>query len=134
MVISPYNFMEEAADNVHKIEIGEDVWPNGNTFIVGVASNKLKENKPELYQAVCDAMEEAMEYTKENPQETAEILSDGYDATADEILSWMNDPASSYTTQLQGIMDLADFMVEAGFLENGPKDISEIAFDNVKGN
>ena len=74
MVISPYNFMEEAADNVHEIEIGEDVWPNGNTFIVGVASNKLKENKPELYQAVCDAMEEAMEYIKENPQETAEIL------------------------------------------------------------
>ena len=134
MVISPYNFMEEAADNVHEIEIGEDVWPNGNTFIVGVASNKLKENKPELYQAVCDAMEEAMEYIKENPQETAEILSDGYDATADEILSWMNDLASSYTTQLQGIMDLANFMVEAGFLENGPKDISEIAFDNVKGN
>ena len=46
----------------------------------------------------------------------------------------MNDPASSYTTQLQGIMDLANFMEEAGFLENGPKDISEIAFDNVKGN
>lgn len=24
MVISPYNFMEEAADNVHEIEIGEE--------------------------------------------------------------------------------------------------------------
>lgn len=134
MVISPYNFMEEAEESIHAINISEEVWPNGNTFIVGVASTKLKEERPELYEAICKAMDEAMAYIAENPEATAELLADGYDASADEILSWMNDAASSYTTELQGVMELANFMVEAEFLKEGPKSIDEIAFDNVKGN
>lgn len=134
MVISPYNFMEEASGEINEIEIGKDVWPNGNTFIVGVTSTKLQKERPELYKALCDATEEAMTFIKDNPAETAELLAKGYDASAEDISSWMNDERSSYTTELQGIMELANFMEQEGFLEKGPKDISEIVFDNVKGN
>lgn len=133
MVISPYNFME-VDEGMKEIKISEDVWPNGDTFIVGVASEKFKEEKPELYDALCKALEEAMEFIENNPEETAEILAKDYDASAEEILTWMNDEASGYTTKLQGIMNLADFMVEEGFLEEGPSDISELVYDNVEGN
>lgn len=134
MVISPYNFMEEKEENIHEIEIGKDVWPNGDTFIVGVASKKLQENT-ELYDAVCKATEEAITYIAENPEETAKILAAGYpDATEEEILSWMADERSNYTTKLQGVMELSNFMVEEGFLEKGPSDISEIVYENVEGN
>lgn len=134
MVISPYNFMEEKEENIHEIEISKDVWPNGNTFIVAVASEKLKENTA-LYEAVCKATEEAMTYIEENPEQTAKILAAGYpDATEEEILSWMADERSNYTTKLQGVMDLSNFMVEEGFLEKGPSDVSEIVYDNVEGN
>lgn len=133
MVISPYNFME-VDQGMKEIEISEDVWPNGDTFIVGVASEKFKEEKPELYDALCKALEEAMDFIESNPEETAEILAKDYDASAEEILTWMNDEASGYTTKLQGIMNLANFMVEEGFLEEGPSDISEIVYDNVEGN
>lgn len=134
MVISPYNFMEEQTEGIHNIEIGEDIWPDGNTFIVGVASTKLEKDNPELYKVVCDSMEDAMEYIKANPEETAELLSKEYDATKEEILEWMSDPGSQYETTLQGVMDLANFMKEAGFSEQAPSDLSEIAFSNVKGN
>lgn len=134
MVISPYNFMEDATEGINEIAIGKDVWPNGNTFIVGVASTKLQEEKPEVYKALCDATEEAMTFIKENPEETAQILAKGYDASAEEIATWMSDERSSYTSELQGVMELSNFMVEEGFLEKGPKDIKEIVFDNVKGN
>lgn len=134
MVISPYNFMEEKEDNIHEIKVSEEIWPKDDTFIVGVASEKLKENT-ELYDAVCKATEEAMTYIAENPEETAKILTAGYpDATEEEIFSWMADERSNYTTELKGVMKLSDFMVEEGFLEEGPKDISEIVYDNVKGN
>ncbi len=134
MVISPYNFMEEKEDNIHEIEISKDVWPNGNTFIVGVASKKLYENT-ELYEAVNKALEEAMTFIKENPEETAKILAVGYpDASEEDILSWMADERSNYTTELQGVMELSNFMVEEGFLEKGPSDISEITYEGVKGN
>lgn len=134
MVISPYNFMEEKEEAIHEIEISKDVWPNGNTFIVGVASKKLYENK-ELFDAVNAALEEAMTFVAENPEETANILSAGYpDATAEDIVSWMADERSNYTTELQGVMELSNFMVEEGFLEKGPSDISEIVYEGVKGN
>lgn len=133
MVISPYNFMELENEKIHEIEVGEEVWPNGNTFIVGVASTKLKEEKPELYDALCKAMEEAVTYINNNQEATAKLLAQDYDASEKEILSWMQDDGSNYTTKLQGVMELSNFMVEEGFLENGPKDISEIAFDNVQG-
>lgn len=134
MVISPYNFMEVATGEINEIPVSKEVWPEGNTFIVGVAGTKLQEEKPELYEALCKATEEAMTFIAENPEETAEILAKGYDASAEEILTWMNDSRSKYETKLQGVMELANFMVEEGFLEEGPKDISEIAFDNVEGN
>lgn len=134
MVISPYNFMEVATGEINEIPVSKEVWPDGNTFIVGVAGTKLQEEKPELYEALCKATEEAMTFIAENPEETAEILAKGYDASAEEILTWMNDSRSKYDTKLQGVMELANFMVEEGFLEEGPQDISEIAFDNVEGN
>ena len=39
-----------------------------------------------------------------------------------------------FSTKLQGVMKLSDFMVEEDFLDKGPESISEIAFDNVEGN
>ena len=123
MVISPYNFTEvtnEEAD-IHEIEISQDVWPNGNTFIVGVASTKLYEKDPALYKALCDATEEAMQYIAEHPEE---------------IQEWMADNRSSYISELKGVLDLAQFMGEEGFLDQDkvPAQLSDIAFDNVKGN
>ncbi|MBQ9827413.1 MAG: ABC transporter substrate-binding protein [Lachnospiraceae bacterium] len=138
MVISPYNFMEAESTeaNIHEIEIGKDVWPNGNTFIVGVASNDLYENDPKLYKALCEATDEAMVWIAEHPEETAKILAEGYDASEEEILAWMQDERSSYSSELKGVMELAVFMGEEGFLDADkvPADLSDIAFDNVKGN
>ena len=49
-------------------------------------------------------------------------------------MSWLTNDASVFSTKLQGVMKLSDFMVEEDFLEEGPESISEIAFDNVEGN
>ena len=138
MVISPYNFMEAANEEtaIHEIEVGKDVWPNGNTFIVGVVGTDFHDKDPELYQALCDATEEAMQYIEEHPEETAELLAEGYDASAEEILAWMQDERSSYSMELKGILELAGFMGEEGFLDKSkvPEQLSDIAFDNVQGN
>ena len=138
MVISPYNFMEIANEeaDIHEIEIGKDVWPNGNTFIVGVVGKKLYEEDPKLYKALCDATDEAMQWIAEHPEETAKILAEDYDASEEEILAWMQDPRSNYSSELKGVLELAQFMGEEGFLDADkvPSGLSDIAFDNVKGN
>ena len=133
MVLAPYNLMEVKEDNIHEIPVSEDVWAKGDTLIVGIASEKLYKNNPDLYKAFCDATEEAMKYIEENPDETAKILTETYDASQDEIASWLKDGAVQYNSTLQGVMNLSDFMVEENFLDKGASSIDELVFDNVKG-
>lgn len=134
MVLSPYNIMEDEEDNMHTIKVSDDVWTKGNTSIVGIGSENIYKNNPELYKAFCDATEEAMKYIKENPNKTAKLLTESYDASEEEILKWLKDDSTQYNTNLQGIMELSNFMVEEGFMDKGPKNIKELTFDNVKGN
>lgn len=75
-------------------------------------NRKLKEERPKLYEAVCKAMDEAIEFINDNPEKTADILKDYYDASQEEIVSWLTDDASVFSTKLQGVMKLSDFMVE----------------------
>lgn len=133
MVLAPYNLMEVKEDNIHEIPVSEDVWAKGDTSIVGIASEKLYKNNPDLYKAFCDATEEAMKYIEENPDETAKILTETYDASQDEIATWLKDGAVQYNSTLQGVMNLSDFMVEEKFLDKGASSIDELVFDNVKG-
>lgn len=135
MVISPYNFMEINNKDmaIHEIEVGNDIWPDENTALVGVVTEKLQKNSPDVYEALLTAIDDAMLYIVENPESTAEILAEGYDASPDEILTWIQDKRSSYHSELHGVMNMADFMVEEGFLENGPSSISELIYENVKG-
>ncbi|MCD7797661.1 MAG: ABC transporter substrate-binding protein [Clostridiales bacterium] len=76
IVISPYCFMEADIEGVHEVEISEDIWPVGDTSLVGVASTELYEENPDLYNAVCEALDQAVTYVNDNPEETAEILTE----------------------------------------------------------
>ena len=136
LTTSPYTFMEEAEGMV-EVDALQSVWPDGNSFIVAVASEELHNDDPELYAAVVQGISDAIDYINENPEETAELLAagDDMDQDAETILSWLQDPACSYSTELKGVMTMANFMAENGFLEvDGPSDISELVFDGVKGN
>ncbi len=133
MVISPYNFMElqNTEKEIHEIPVGKDVWPPENTALVGIVSDKLHENT-KVYSAVMEAVEQAMAFIRENPQETAEILAKSYDASPEDILSWISDERSGYSSELHGVMDMAEFMAEEGFLENAPASFSDLVYENVK--
>ena len=134
LTTSPYTFKEEA-EGMTEVEAPSSVWPEGNSFIVALATTDLKENNPELYDAVVAAFQEAVDYLNNNKEEAAEMLCESEDVDAATMLEWLNDPACGYSTDTAGIMDMAKFMVENGFLENeGPSSLSDLAFDNVKGN
>lgn len=137
VVISPYNFKELAVEGTHEIPVSEDVWVPGDTSIVGIASQDLYENNKDLYDAVCKALEEAMTYVKENPEETAELVKEKLelDDSVDDIVTWMTDSKSDYSTELKGVDNFVQFMQDEGFLENEYSgNLSDIVYDGVKGN
>lgn len=132
---SPYVFKEAEKDGISEVDALQSVWPSGNSFIVGMASAKLQEEKPELYDAVVKAMDEAITFINENKEEAAEMLCEKEEVDAKTMLKWLNDKDCVYATETKGVMDCAAFMDENGFLEKeGPKAFSDLAFDNVKGN
>ena len=136
IVISPYNFKELAVEGTHEIAISEDVWVPGDTSIVGIASKNLYENNKDLYNAVCKALDEAMQYVKNNPEETAQLVKDKLelDDSVEDIVKWMTDSKSQYSTTLQGVGNFVQFMQDEGFLENEYSgNLSDIVYDGVKG-
>ncbi len=143
LTTSPYTFKEEASEDADITEVMssdgsagaiESVWPEGNSFIVAVASKELQEDNPDLYNAVVDGIASAVDYLNNNKEEAAEMLCENEDVDAATMLEWLNDPACQYSTELKGVMDMAGFMDKNGFLEvDGASSISDLAFDNVKG-
>lgn len=133
MCISPYNLMEEQTDGIHPVDAGESVWPSGDTFIVAVASEELYQQRQELYQAYCKAMGEAMEYIDGHMDEVAKLLAKEYDAPPEQLKTWMEHPDSGYHMQTQGILKLAAFMEEEGFLAQTPGQYTDLVYENVQG-
>ncbi|MCQ4635256.1 NrtA/SsuA/CpmA family ABC transporter substrate-binding protein [Anaerovorax odorimutans] len=135
LTTSPYVFKEAAEKGISEVNALESVWPSGNSFIVAVASTSLQKDNPELYDAVVKAFADAIDYLNNNTKEAAEMLCEAENVDAATMEKWLKDKDCVYSTETKGLMDFANFMSENDFLENdGPKDISDLVFDNVKGN
>lgn len=135
LTTSPYVFKEAEEDGISEVDVIESVWPEGNSFIVACASEKLYSDNPDLYKAVNDAFAEAIDFINKNPEEAAELLCVDEDVDAETYLGWLQDSACAYSTELTGVSVMAKFMTEEGFLEDVQfNDISDIVYDGVEGN
>ena len=135
LTTSPFVFKEAEEEGISEVEAIESVWPEGNSFIVAVASTDLHDNNPELYEAVLAAFNDAIEFMNDDPEAAAEMLCVDEDVDAATYLEWLNDPACSYSTNLTGVSTMAKFMTEEGFLEDVQfDDISQLVYEGVEGN
>ncbi len=78
-----------------------------------------------------------MTYVKENPEETAKLVKEKLelDDSVEDIVTWMTDSRSQYSTELQGVGNFMNFMKDEGFLENEYSgNLSDLIYDGVKGN
>lgn len=132
MATSPYVFMERAA-GMFEIDSVAKVWPEGNVFIVGVASQKLKDERPELYNAVVKAMQEAVDYLTNNQEEAAAALCATLEVDKETLLSWMQDPGCVFSTATKGLGQMAQFMVEEDFVEADSLTFADLVYENVQG-
>lgn len=132
LTTSPYTFMEAEEEGIHEVEGLDKVWPNGNAFIVGLVSDDLYENHKDVYEAVVAATEEAMDFLNNQQEEAAKILCEKEDVSAETMLSWMQDPACVFDMKLPGVMDMANFMAEEGFIEEAPESFEAITTESAR--
>lgn len=129
---NPYIFRERDNSELHEIKDIADVWGIDDSFIVGVASEALHDESPELYKALCDAFENAINYINNNMEEAAAITCEFDGNSKEDELYYMK--KSKYMTETNRIFELATFMAEAGFIDAAPGAYEDLVFDNVSGN
>ncbi len=134
LTTSPYIFKELNEPGIRMLDSISNVWPDGNTFIVAVAAQDLYDNHRSQYDAVVKALQEACAYIENNPEEVAALLCENEGVDEATMLSWLQDPACGYATETVGVLSMAQFMAENGFLDVAPESFSDLAFENVLGN
>lgn len=128
---SPYIYKEQAESNLHSIDSVKDVWTNENSFIVGVASEKLYSENPDLYKALCDGVSDAMQFIKDNVKEAAALTYEADGSTQEEEEEYLT--KGYYGTETKGITKMAEFMYKNKFVDVDPGKYEDIVFDNVTG-
>lgn len=135
LTTNPYIYKEREnmeESGLHEIEGIPDAWPVDNSFIVGVCSAELCEENPDLYEAVCQACADAIDYINEHGEDAAKITCEFNGTTPEEELKYLE--AGTYSTETRGVFELATFMAEHDFLDNAPESFADLAYENVKGN
>lgn len=129
---NPYLYQEQDNESLYPVEGIADVWSVESSFIVGIASQDLKDGDPQAYEAVCKGIAQAIEYIKANPEAAAQLTCEFNGNTPEDELKYMQ--KGNYSVETTGIFDLATFMSENGFVDKSFAGYGDLVFDNVKGN
>ena len=129
---SPFIYQERENEKYTELKELNEVWPSGNTFLVAMASAKLSEDT-ELFEAVKKSFAEAIAFINENPAEIAEIETEYLGLDLDTVTNYLTQPDSQFFPELRGAEAMADFMVRAGFIDEGIT-MEQFRYEGVEGN
>ena len=124
--VMPY-LEKEKQQGFHKILSGSEAF--GDASIVCVTSEKLH-NNPQIYAGLVAALSEAVYLVSQRNEEVIKIISDVEKISQEEVIKYLEWPGTNYTTNVYGLMGLAKYMYEAGYIENEPK-LNDYVWDNV---
>ncbi|WKY45661.1 ABC transporter substrate-binding protein [Eubacteriaceae bacterium ES2] len=128
---TPYLQKELAETGFHEIISGQEAFGGQFSFIVGVTTNKLHDENPDLYHAFVKSVREAIDFINNNPEEAAVILADVYELSEEEVLSYLTAENTDYSQTVKGIQTFSDFMVKTGYLKTGISSPEALTWENV---
>ena len=123
----PYLFQEEDQQGFSLLLSGEDAFGGTFTFIVGAVTEEFRETNPLLFSRYLEALEMAVEFLRENPEESALILAESYGMKPSLIAEYLSRPGMVYETQVKGVDEFIDFMKHAGMIHT-VKSAGEVFF------
>lgn len=128
---SPYIFMERENEKLHELSEVNKAWTKDDSFIVGVASEKLHNDNKDGYDALSKGISDAIDYLNSNTEDAAKITCEFNGNSAEDELKYLQ--LGNYSTKTSGVFELATFMKENGFIEELPESYNDFVFDNVEG-
>lgn len=86
------------------------------SVIIAVGGTKLKENNPEVYEAVNEALTETIESMYTNIDETVKILAEKEGLEEADMKRYLESDHIKYQQEVKGLIELANFMKEEGYI------------------
>lgn len=114
----PFIFMELDEPKTHLVLGGTEAMGGPFTFIIGAAPTRVQTEKADSLAVLKQALQKAMAFMREEPEETIEILAQSYQLEPEVLKGYLENPELNYTDQVEGLDTFIDFMVRNGYLEN----------------
>jgi NitT/TauT family transport system substrate-binding protein len=128
---SPFYYYERAAPGVHEVFKSYDITGGMHTNGVMLTSKTYHDANPTVCAAVLAAQQEANDFIRANPRQTAEIylaMTGDKKGTVEQMAGWVSDPDVVYTTVPMKVMDFAAFMRRVGRLKREPNSWKDMFF------
>ncbi|MGM0548520.1 MAG: ABC transporter substrate-binding protein [Bacillota bacterium] len=113
----PYLFLESKEKGIKKIISGQEAFGGEFTFIVGVSTEKFKEENNLLYHNFLKALAQSFKFIRKEPEKTTAILAANYDLEKSEMKRYLNWPGMKYSAEIKGLEKFMNFMGQEGYLE-----------------
>jgi len=113
----PYLFHETDDPEFELLLSGEEAMGEPFTFIVGVVTEDFQEKNPVLYRHFLQAVEQAILFIKENPEETAALIGNAYSLDTGKVKDFLYRPGMVFETEVRGLERFIQFMNREGYLE-----------------
>ncbi|SRR5690606_15506895 len=136
---SPFHEIEIKNENIRTIQNSDDVMGGSTTFTMVSTTTKFYEENPTVYRVFVNALKEAQEMIKSDPEGAVEVLVASMGGKSplsnEELLQILKRPSTKYTTVPENVLKYAHFMHEIGSISNKPESLGELFFeeDVVKG-
>ena len=98
--------------------------------MIAYTTEKFRADNPKTYKAFVEALQEAQELTKTQPEEMAKIyLAASKDnISVEDTVALIKDKGSAFMLTPQRVQPYAEFMVKAGIIKTAPKEWKEMFF------
>lgn len=127
----PYLMKELTQPGMRQILSGAEAFGGPFTFIVGVTTISFHNQKPQVYRAYLKSLHQAMEFVRNQPKQTASLLSAVYRISEAELLNYLQAPGTDYRPEIKGIKEFAAFMKRNGYIGRTPAQNSEILWEDA---
>ncbi len=136
---APFIFEQLADPKVHTIYNSYDVVGGQETLIVAYTTKKWKTENPKTYLATVAALEDAMEFIRENKRDAARIFVDYTQSkfSVDEVYEWLQAkdkkgrPMVHYSPVPRRALILAEYMYQEGILTRQPTSWKDYFWNNL---
>ena len=130
----PFSFLELEHKEIHRVVNSVDVLGHV-TMVLPYTTKRFHDQNPKLLAAFLAALDDAHEFIRKHPRETAALYARAAKVKVPEaeFLRILQDPDTRFSTTPEGVMKFADFMFRVHTIAAAPASWKELFFPEVQG-